>query len=42
MIYNLLIGGAAGQGMETLASMLEKENRKWIYDSYGEYRSEEE
>lgn len=24
MIYNLLIGGAAGQGMETLASMLEK------------------
>lgn len=24
MIYNLLIGGAAGQGMETLASILEK------------------
>lgn len=24
MIYNILIGGAAGQGMETLASMLEK------------------
>jgi len=24
VIYNLLIGGAAGQGMETLASMLEK------------------
>jgi 2-oxoglutarate/2-oxoacid ferredoxin oxidoreductase subunit alpha len=24
MIYNILIGGAAGQGMETLASILEK------------------
>ena len=24
MIYNLLIGGAAGQGMETLATILEK------------------
>ena len=24
MIYNILIGGAAGQGMETLATVLEK------------------
>jgi len=34
MIYNLLIGGAAGQGMETIASVLEKLLKRKGFDTF--------
>ena len=37
MLYNLLIGGAAGQGLDTMAAILVKllkKRRIWICSSY--------